>query len=153
MTEFIFQLGFLGLFIITYLSASLIPLVSEIFVVGMLPLGYNAWGIILVATAGAYLGALTNYYIGKQGTNFVLGRYFKIEPESWERAQKLYERWGTLTLFFSWLPIIGDPLTAVAGGFRIPLTIFTFWVLLGKFFRFVVLVGISNQIIELSLFK
>lgn len=149
MTDFIFSLGYFGLFLISFLSASLLPLASEIFVVGMPPLGYNVWGVVVVATIGSYSGSLLNYFVGKKGTDFVLGRYIKIDPKTWARAERFYERWGPVALFFSWVPFIGDPLTAVAGALHMHLGIFSFWVLFGKILRYLVLLGIASQLIDI----
>ncbi|GAB4266560.1 MAG: YqaA family protein [Candidatus Promineifilaceae bacterium] len=149
MIEFFFQLGYLGLFLISFLSASLVPLASEFFVLGMPPLGYNVFVVGLVATAGNYLGALLNYYIGKKGADFVLGRYVKINPQTWAKAERFYHRYGAAALFFSWVPFIGDPLTAVAGALHLDWRIFTFWVVLGKGLRYILLLGIADQITKL----
>lgn len=149
MINFIFSLGYFGLFLISFLSASLLPLASELFVVGMPPLGYNAWGVVVIATAGSYCGSLLNYAIGKKGTDVVLGRYVKIDPKTWARAERFYERWGPVALFFSWVPFIGDPLTAVAGALHMHLGIFTFWVLFGKTLRYLVLLGIASQFVDI----
>ena len=149
MTNFIFSLGYFGLFLISFLSASLLPLASEFFVVGMPPLGYNVWGVIIVATIGSYSGSVVNYMIGKKGTDFVLGRYVKIDPKTWARAERFYERWGPVALFFSWVPFIGDPLTAVAGALNMNLGIFSFWVLFGKTLRYIVLLGIASRFLKI----
>lgn len=147
MTSVIFGSGYLGLFAISFLSATLLPLASEVFVVAMPPLGYNVWLIILFATAGSYLGSLTNYYVGRKGTDFVLSRYISIKPETLARAQRFFARWGPVALFFSWVPFIGDPLTAVAGALHVNLRVFTFWVLFGKTLRYLALLGLANQIL------
>lgn len=148
LNDLILQFGYFGLFLISFLSATLVPLASEVFVVAMPALGYNPWLILISATAGSFLGSLTNYYVGKMGTDFILGRYVKINEKTWQRAEGFYERWGAATLFFSWVPFIGDPLTVVAGAFHINLRVFTFWVLLGKTLRYLVLLGIANRVIN-----
>ena len=147
--NFFFQFGYLGLFAISFLAASILPLSSELFVLAMPPLGYNLWLVGIVATLGNYAGALTNYYVGQKGTDFVLSRYFKVSDKTWSRAERFYERWGPIALFFSWVPFIGDPLTAVAGALRMDWRIFTFWVLLGKGFRYVILLGFADAIYNL----
>ena len=148
MITFLFSLGYLGLFIISFLAASLIPLSSELFVLGLPALGYNIWWVILVATVGNYCGALLNYFVGKKGTDFMLGRYLTIKPETLAKAERFYERWGPMALFFSWVPFIGDPLTAVAGALNMRLSTFTFWVLLGKGLRYLVLLGIATPFLD-----
>ena len=148
MKEFIFSLGYPGLFLISFLSASLLPLASEIFVLGMPPLGYNVWWIVVVATLGSYSGSVLNYYVGKKGTDFVLSRYIKIDPKSWTKAENFYNRWGPVALFFAWVPFIGDPLTAVAGALHMHFGSFSFWVILGKTLRYIVLLGIASRFFD-----
>jgi membrane protein YqaA with SNARE-associated domain len=145
--DFIFQFGYFGLFLISYLSATLLPLASEVFVLAMPRLGYNVWLITLSATAGSYLGSLTNYYVGRRGGDFILSRYMETKPKALARAERFFQRWGTVTLFFSWVPFIGDPLTAVAGAFHVDLRIFSFWVLFGKTLRYLVLLGLGNRLL------
>lgn len=128
--NFVFQFGYLGLFIVSFLAATLLPLGSEIFVATMTISGYNVWLIFALATTGNTLGSITNYYIGKLGANLIFSRYIKFDPE------KMYQKWGSPILFFAWIPIIGDPLTVVAGVFKLNLYIFIFWVVLGKDFRY-----------------
>jgi membrane protein YqaA with SNARE-associated domain len=97
---------------------------------------------------GNYSGALLNYAIGKKGSDVVLGRYVKIDPKTWAKAEKFYERWGPVALFFSWVPIIGDPLTAVAGALHLHLATFSFWVILGKSLRYLALLGIASRLFD-----
>jgi membrane protein YqaA with SNARE-associated domain len=148
MISFLFSLGYLGLFIVSFLAASLIPLSSELFVLGLPALGYNVGGVLLVATLGNYSGALLNYYIGKKGSDFIMGRTLQIKPETWAKTERFYKKWGPVTLFFSWVPIVGDPLTAVAGALNLNLGVFTFWVLLGKGIRYLALLGIAAPFLD-----
>ncbi len=134
--DLVFQSGYLGLFIISFLAATLVPLGSEIFVTIMVLSGYNAWFIFAVATTGNVLGAAINYYVGKLGTNFILSNYIQVDFKKRQKAEKVYQKWGSPILFFSWTPIVGDPLTLVAGGFNLNFYIFIFWVTLGKAFRY-----------------
>jgi membrane protein YqaA with SNARE-associated domain len=132
----VFQSGYFGLFIVSFLAATLLPLGSEFFVATMTVSGYNVWLIFAVATTGNTLGSITNYYIGKLGTNFIFSRYIKVNSEKQQKSGQMYQKWGSPILFFAWIPIIGDPLTVVAGVFKLNLYIFIFWVVLGKAFRY-----------------
>ena len=148
--SFFFQLGYFGLFLISYLSATLVPLASEFFVVAMPPLGYKPWLIVIFATAGSFLGSLTNYYVGKKGGDFIFARFFEMKPKTLVRAEKFYQKWGPIALFFAWVPFIGDPLTAVAGTFHMDLRVFSFWVIFGKTLRYLVLLGIASQFLDFT---
>ena len=148
--SFFFQLGYFGLFLISFLSATLLPLASEVFVVAMPTMGYDQWLIIVFATAGSFLGSLTNYFVGKKGGGFILSRYIEMKPETLERAKRFYQKWGPIALFFSWVPFIGDPLTAVAGTFHVDVRVFSFWVIFGKTLRYLVLLGIASQFLDFT---
>ncbi len=147
MESFIEQFGYLGVFLISYLSATLVPLASEAAVVAVYALGFNIWLIILSSTSGSVLGSITNYYVGKKGSEFVLSRYFKMEPQTLVRAERFFERWGAITLFFSWVPFIGDPLTLVAGIAKVDFRVFLFWVTFGKLLRQFVILGLASRIL------
>lgn len=138
----VFQSGYFGLFIVSFLAATLLPLGSEIFVATMTVSEYNAWFVFIVATIGNTMGSITNYYIGKLGSNFILSRYIKVDSKKQQKSEQIYQKWGSPILFFAWIPIIGDPLTVVAGIFKLNLYLFIFWVVLGKGFRyFLVIMG------------
>jgi membrane protein YqaA with SNARE-associated domain len=145
---FFFQFGYFGLFLISFLSATLLPLASEFFVVAMPPLGYQRWLIVLFATAGSFLGSLVNYYVGKKGGGFILSRFMEMKPKTLARAERFYQRWGPIALFFSWVPFIGDPLTAVAGTFHVDLRVFSFWVIFGKTLRYLVILGLASRFLN-----
>jgi membrane protein YqaA with SNARE-associated domain len=149
MTEYFLGLGYFGLFILSFLSATVLPASSEIAVVFLLSNGYQASLIILCATFGNYLGSLTNYYLGSEA-HVLLGKRRTISRESLGRAVAVYKKWGAPTLFFSWLPLIGDPLTIVGGLMRVSLLKFSFWVLLGKLFRYLLLLWAFERFGALS---
>ncbi|MDD5070718.1 MAG: DedA family protein [Candidatus Omnitrophica bacterium] len=134
--ELVFQYGYVGLFIVSFLAATILPLGSEIFVVAMVVSDFNVGVVFLVATIANTLGAITNYYVGKLGTHFVMSRYVKVDSDKRRKAERIYQKWGAPVLFLSWVPVVGDLLTVVAGGFKLKLSIFTFWVFLGKSFRY-----------------
>lgn len=134
------QSGYLGIFVVSFFAATLLPIGSEVFVITMILLGYNPLIIFAAATTGNTLGAITNYYIGKYGTKFIFSRYVRVDSEKRKRIERKFEKWGSPVLFFAWTPVIGDPLTVVAGGLNLNLHIFTFWVALGKAFRYAVVI-------------
>jgi membrane protein YqaA with SNARE-associated domain len=132
--------GYLGLLLISFLAATLLPLGSEAAVVLMAANDFDPWGILGVATTGNSLGALVNYLVGRWGAAFVLARYIQVDPATLEKMENIYGRWGAPALFFAWLPFVGDPLTVAAGVLRVNLYAFAFWVVLGKAFRYYILI-------------
>ncbi len=138
--DFVILSGYPGLFIISFLAATLIPLGSEIFVVSMTLSGCNPWIILAAATTGNTLGSITNYFVGKRGAEFMLSRYIKVDSQKRENVERIIRKWGSPILLFAWTPVVGDPLTVVAGGLNLNLYVFTFWVILGKGLRYVLVI-------------
>lgn len=138
MDELLIQFGYLGLFAGSFIAASLVPFSSEVLVVGLALLGYDKLLLTLVAGTGNFLGALFNYWIGYQGAA-LFKKQIDENKKSSERARKVLEKWGAPVLFFSWLPFVGDPMTVVAGYFRINLWAFCLWVYPGKLSRYLVI--------------
>lgn len=132
--------GYFGLFLISFLAATLLPLGSEAAVALMTVADFNPTGLLLVATTGNSLGALVNYLVGKWGATFLFARYIQVDRSVLEKTEKVYGRYGAPILFFAWLPFVGDPLTIAAGVLRVNLYVFTFWVVLGKAFRYYILI-------------
>ena len=139
MTDLILNFGYPGLFLVSFLAATLLPLGSEAAVALMAAADFDSRMLLLVATAGNTMGALVNYLVGKWGAAFVFARYIQVDPAVLERLEKVYGRWGAPILFFAWLPIVGDPLTIAAGVLKVDLRLFLFWVVLGKGLRYLAL--------------
>lgn len=95
--------------------------------------------LFLAATAGNVLGAVVNFALGRFLLRFENRRWFPVGPESRLKAQALFERFGRPILLFSWLPVIGDPLTLAAGLLRTPFPVFLAYVAIGKAARYAVL--------------
>lgn len=136
--DLLIQFGYVGLFAGSFLAASLIPFSSEVLVIGLAILGYDKILLTLVAGTGNFLGALLNYYIGFKGGEF-FKKHVSSNKKSSEKAQKALEKWGAPILFFSWVPIVGDPMTVVAGYFKMNLLWFSLWVFPGKLSRYIVI--------------
>ena len=146
-SELALALGYPGAFLISFIASTLIPLSNEIVVMAMPALGYEIGLTVVWATAGGYLGSLTNYWVGVKGTEFYFARWVKIKPERWRQAEAFFQRWGNWTLFFAWLPFIGDPLAVVAGAFKVDWRLFSFWVITGKAIRFIILLKFVDWLV------
>ena len=148
MEDLLFHSGYLGLFGVSFLAATLVPLGSEIFVALMTVSGYEPLLVFTVATIGNTLGSIMNYYVGKLGTNFLLSRYINVGCEKRQNAEQMYRKWGAPVLSLAWIPIVGDPLTVIAGVFNLDLCIFTFWVFLGKSFRYSLVIMTADTFLQ-----
>lgn len=133
-----------GLFLAALGAATLLPLQSEALLVGLLLTGaYPAWALLLVATLGNVLGALVNWWLGRSLERFGQARGFPVGAARLERARRLYQRAGRWSLLLSWMPIIGDPLTLLAGLMREPLWSFLALVTLAKGGRYLILAALT----------
>jgi len=132
---------YLGLFVSSFVAATLIPAGSELVVTGLL-LHHpeRLWGVLSVATLGNTLGGLTSYGLGRlipAGAASEAGTevHRRISP----RVQGLLRRYGLYTLLLSWLPVMGDGLCVGAGWLRLPLLPSAVAIGVGKFLRYAVL--------------
>ncbi len=133
-----------GLFLVALLSASILPLQSEAVLVGLLLSNNYPVGLLLmVASVGNVLGSLLNWYLGKYLQRFQQRRWFPVKPEQLDKASHWYLKYGKWSLLLSWVPIIGDPLTVIAGVLREPFLPFLLLVTIAKVSRYLVLAGVT----------
>lgn len=126
-----------GLFFTALLAATVLPAQSEFLLAGLhLSGAHDRYLLVAVATAGNVLGSVINWVLGRYLIHFQDRRWFPIKGRMLERATHFYQRWGVWTLLLAWTPIIGDPLTLVAGIFRTSLWVFVPLVTLGKAIRY-----------------
>ncbi len=136
--------AYIGLFFAAFGAATLLPLQSEALLVGLLLSDqYWLWLLLTVATLGNVLGSLVNWWLGRRVERFRERRWFPVSPANLDRARVQYQRYGHWSLLLSWLPIIGDPLTLIAGVMREPLGRFLLIVTLAKGARYGVLALIT----------
>ncbi|VVS93682.1 YqaA family protein [Desulfoluna spongiiphila] len=147
MLEFLVAHGYLSLFVVSFLAATVVPLGSEWLLVALLTEGLHPGLLLASATTGNVLGALTTWAIGVWGGPFLMERVLRIDPRAQARARSVYRRWGSWSLLLSWVPVIGDPLCLVGGLFRIPFFRFTFLVLIGKLGRYAFIVAMVNAVV------
>ncbi|ACP27317.1 putative membrane protein [Sinorhizobium fredii NGR234] len=95
--------------------------------------------LFLAATAGNVLGALVNFALGRFAIRFEDRRWFPVSRQARQKAETIFARYGRPVLLFSWLPIVGDPLTLAAGLLRTPLGAFLVYVTIGKAARYAAL--------------
>ena len=129
------SLGFFGLFIITFLSATILPLSSEFFLYLMFANGYDPIMCVVIATIGNSLGAFTNYGIGQLGKLNWLKR-IGMNQEKIDKHAIRVQKYGYWLAFFSWLPFIGDALLVALGYFRSPFLKVSTLTITGKFLRY-----------------
>lgn len=135
---------YLSLFAAALLAATVFPAQSELLLAGLLLAGEQpVWALIAVATLGNVLGSLINWYLGRCIERFHERRWFPLKPAALARATGWYHRYGRWSLLLSWAPVIGDPLTLVAGVLREPLASFLAIVFIAKLARYLLLAALT----------
>jgi membrane protein YqaA with SNARE-associated domain len=134
--------AYLTLFAVAFGAATILPLQSEAMLAGLLLADYTPTLLVAVASAGNVLGSVVNWIIGRQIETFRGRRWFPANEVQLGRAQNWYRRYGKWSLLLSWVPIVGDPLTVIAGVMREPLPIFVLLVSVAKVGRYVVLAAL-----------
>lgn len=129
--------GYLGLFIASFLGATVIPFSSELVFSLLIIKGYDFNLSLLVATTGNWLGGLSSYFLGRLGKWSTLEKYFKLKKEKIVKFKTNIDKWGSLLAFFCWLPIIGDPIAVGLGFFRTNYILVAIWMFVGKFIRYI----------------
>lgn len=136
--DFLTEWGLFGLFISSFLSATVIPFSSEFVLSFMILNGFDIYLTILIATIGNWLGGLSSYLIGRMGKWTIIEKYFGVDKNKVFNFKLKVDRWGSVLAFFSWLPIIGDVIAVSLGFFRTNFILVSIWMLLGKILRYII---------------
>lgn len=135
---------YVGLFLTAFVAATILPMQSEAALVGLLLADIHpVWALVSVASIGNVAGSVINWLLGRGIERFRERRWFPVGPAALNRAQRWYHRHGKWSLLLSWMPIVGDPLTVVAGVAREPLAVFLALVTVAKVGRYLVLTAVT----------
>jgi len=139
-----------GLFLWSLLASTLVPLSSEV-ALSAAHAAAVAPPLLLfaVATSGNVFGAYINWLMGAWCLRFQHKRWFPITPPQLQKAQVRFARWGGWILLFSWIPVVGDPLTFAAGTLRYPLARFLIVVTAGKAARYAAILWITDVVLPI----
>ncbi len=133
-----------GLFWASFLAATVLPFQSEVVLFGMLLTHhYGVVLLVVVASLGNISGSVVNYLLGRGLAAFEDRRWFPLRRASIARAEAWYHAYGRWSLLLSWVPIIGDPLTIVAGVLRESFAVFLLLVTVAKVSRYFAVAAIT----------
>jgi len=124
---------------VAFLSATLLPMGSEALLLYDVKEGNNVYILVFVASFGNILGSCLNYYLGLKGEAYLEEKKY-LEKKSIVKYKIFFDKYGAYSLLLSWVPIIGDPLTFVAGVLKYDFKIFLLLVSLAKSLRYILLV-------------
>ena len=129
--------GLSTVFVVSFVSATLLPMGSEPAVFGLVKLNPQLfWPAIAVATVGNTLGGAVTWWLGL-ASHRVVDRYQHSSHHL--RALVWLERLGPRACLLAWLPVVGDPLCAVAGWLKLPFWPCLAYMAVGKLARYVVM--------------
>ena len=134
--ETLIQFGHPGLFLASFLAATVLPMSSEVLLGLLLASGFDPLVTMAVATCGNVLGSVVNYGLGLWGRKFLIRKVIRVTEKEFARAAGRLNRFGAGSLLFAWVPVIGDPLTFAAGVMRINFFLFLILVTAGKALRY-----------------
>lgn len=133
------DMEYIYLFFISFLSATIFPFGSEAIFLYDISIGLNVVGLLTVATFGNTFGSYINYWLGLKGEEYLIKKAF-IKEQQLTKAKRIFNKYGAISLLFSWLPIVGDTFTFVAGVLKYDRFKFIFIVAIAKFGRYLFLV-------------
>ena len=134
--------GYLGLFVSAFLAATIFPASSEVVLTGLAATeAYDPLWLLLVASTGNTLGSVCNWLLGRFCLRWQDRRWFPAGPERLAAATLWFNRYGVWSLLLSWMPVVGDPITLVAGVLKV------------GFWKFLVLVAIAKTVRYLAVLE
>ena len=134
------EVAYLTLFSIAFLAATILPFSSEVVLVGLSATSGEKIPLLVVASFGNVLGSFFNWVLGKYTRNLETKKWFPFSTNQLQKASFWFTKYGKWSLLFAWLPIIGDPLTFIAGVVRLRFVPFLILVTIGKVSRYVLII-------------
>ena len=130
---------YLSLFAISFLAATILPFSSELTLAGLIATSdYDNLLLLTVASFGNVLGSVVNWALGSYSRNLTTKKWFPFKETQIERSSKWFRKFGKWSLLFAWVPVVGDPLTLVAGILRVKFIDFIILVAIGKVSRYLI---------------
>lgn len=136
---------YITLFAVAFLSATLLPMGSETLLLYDISQNYSLLLLWSFATAGNSLGAMVNYWFGLKGEIY-LEEKGHLSGKKMEKARDFFDMYGGWTLLLSWVPIIGDPLTFIAGVLRYNFKWFILIVVVAKGTRYAMVIFLASSL-------
>ena len=136
---------YISIFWAAFFSATIIPMASEFLILSASQIGnFDRLLLLIYASLGNILGSVINWMLGRYLWQFRHHKWFPGNVHVLDRASVWFNRFGVWSLLLAWLPIIGDPLTLIAGLLRVPFLIFVFLVSIGKTVRYALILHVVS---------
>lgn len=132
------ELGLLGLFIGTFLAATVVPFSSDALYIGILLTGISPVATLIVGTLGNWLGGVTTYFLGRLAKWEWVEKTFKVKPGTLEKQHDRIKKYGVWVALLTWVPVVGDVIAIALGFYKCPAVWSLVLMLIGKLGRFTV---------------
>lgn len=133
------EYGYFGLFLASFLAATIVPFSSEALLVAMLLGNFDPVICIYWATAGNWLGGMVSYFMGYLGKMEWLQKWFKVEERKLNDFKNKVDKYGVYLALITWAPIIGDLIAIALGFFRAHAYKVAVLMLAGKLARYIII--------------
>ncbi len=133
------EYGYWGLFLASFLAATILPFSSEVVFAALIAAGLDIWSLIIFATIGNSLGGVSCYYLGRLGKIEWLKRWFGISEDKINKTINKLQGKGAFMGFFGFLPAVGDAILVALGYMRANTTIVLLSMTVGKFARYIII--------------
>ena len=131
---------YLSLFVISFLAATILPFSSELTLAGLIVTSnYDNLLLLIIASSGNVLGSVVNWALGFYSRNLSSKKWFPFKETQIEKSSKWFRKFGKWSLLFAWVPVLGDPLTLIAGLLRVKFLDFIILVAIGKVSRYLII--------------
>tara|TARA_B100000780_G_C21074519_1_gene432522 strand:- start:126 stop:545 length:420 start_codon:yes stop_codon:yes gene_type:complete len=136
---------YISLFLISFLAATIFPLSSELTLAGLMSTSnYNSFTLISTASLGNILGSVFNWLLGFYLIKYINNKNSLFTKNQINAASKRFSKFGVWSLLFAWVPVIGDPLTFIAGILKVNFLLFLVLVAVGKISRYLFIYVLIN---------
>ena len=130
------QIGYWGLFVASFLSATIVPFSSEAVLLGMIVAGFDPVLTTIIATLGNWLGSMFTFWLGYVGNIERIEKWLRISKEKTDKYKAVTKKYGAWFGLLVWVPIIGDVLAVCMGLVRTPVVMSMILILIGKAVRY-----------------
>ena len=110
--------GLWGLFIGTFLAATVVPFSADVLFISMLQMSSHPWACLIVASQGNWLGCMTTFGVGRLGRWDWIEKWFKVDRQKLEKQKVYVDKYGVWLALFSWFPCVGDVISLALGFYK-----------------------------------
>jgi membrane protein YqaA with SNARE-associated domain len=147
--DFLIEYGYIGVFVASFLAATVLPFSSEIVLTGVLMTEASYWPCMIAATIGNFLGGMTCYWLGMTGKLEWIKKYLHLDVNKLERIRIRIKDYGAWIGFFVFLPGIGDFIAVALGFLRVNVWFVAVFMFAGKALRYWVWIELVYKMREI----